>query len=247
MAELRDKIAIVTGGAKGIGRSVSARLAKDGATVFAFGRSEPKEGMTITGESESDSRIHFVQADVSDAESLKSAIDEIIKEYDKIDILVNNAGITKDNLLIRMSEKDFDDVININLKGAFLASKFVSRYMMSKRQGRIINIGSVVGTIGNPGQVNYASSKAGMTGLTKSLAKELSARNILVNLVAPGYVKTEMTDKLNDEQRKYFEENIPLKRIAEPEDIANVVSFFCSDDSAYITGQVIHVDGGLAM
>lgn len=247
MVDLKDKIAVVTGGAKGIGRAISARLAKDGAEVFAFGRTEPKDGMAITGDSEIDSRIHFVSVDVSDADSLKSAIDQIIKDNEKIDILVNNAGITKDNLLIRMSEKDFDDVININLKGAFLASKIVSRYMMSKRQGRIINIGSVVGTIGNPGQANYASSKAGMIGLTKSLAKELSARNILVNLVAPGYVKTEMTDKLNDEQRKYFEENIPLKRIAEPEDIGNVVSFFCSQDSSYITGQVIHVDGGLAM
>jgi 3-oxoacyl-[acyl-carrier protein] reductase len=247
MTDLTGKIAVVTGGAKGIGRAVTARLAKDGAKVFAFGRTEPKEGMDITGNTEIDARIKFVSADVSDADNLKDAIDKIIKENEKIDILVNNAGITKDNLLIRMSEKDFDDVMNINLKGAFLASKFVSRYMMSKRQGRIINIGSIVGTIGNPGQANYASSKAGMIGLTKSLAKELSARNILVNLVAPGYVKTEMTDKLSDEQRKYFEENIPLKRIAEPEDIANTVSFFCSDDSAYITGQVIHVDGGLAM
>lgn len=247
MIDLTGKIAVVTGGAKGIGRAVTARLAKDGAIVFALGRTEPKEGMQITGNTETDSRIKFLAADVSDADNLKDVIDKIIKENEKIDILVNNAGITKDNLLIRMSEKDFDDVMNINLKGAFLASKFVSRYMMSKRQGRIINIGSVVGTIGNPGQANYASSKAGMIGLTKSLAKELSARNILVNLIAPGYVKTEMTDKLSDEQRKYFEENIPLKRIAEPEDIANTVSFFCSDDSAYITGQVIHVDGGLAM
>lgn len=247
MTDLTGKTAIVTGGAKGIGRAISAKLASDGAIVYAFGRKAPEEGMNLTGNAEVDARINFVSVDVSDFDALKSAIDTIVKETGSVDILVNNAGITKDNLLIRMSEKDFDDVININLKGAFLMAKAVSRQMMSQRKGRIINIGSIVGTIGNPGQTNYASSKAGMVGLTKSLAKELASRNILVNLVAPGYVKTAMTEKLSDEQRKYFEDNIPLKRIADPEDIANAVSFFSGEGSSYITGQVIHVDGGLAM
>lgn len=246
MTELKDKIAIVTGGAKGIGKAITLRLAQDGALVYAFGRKKP-ENMDFSDDSKVNDRINFLETDVSNFDSVKESIDKIIKENDKIDILVNNAGITKDNLLIRMSEKDFEDVLNINLKGAFNTSKVVARYMMSKRQGKIINIGSIVGTIGNPGQSNYASSKAGMIGLTKSLAKELAARNILVNLIAPGYVKTAMTDKLTEEQKKYFEENIPLKRIADPEDIANVVSFFCKNDSAYITGQVIHVDGGLAI
>ena len=244
---LKDQVAIVTGGAKGIGRAISVKLAEEGAYVFAFGRTEPEDGMNFTGNDDVDSRIEFVSVDVSSFDAINDAVKKVVDEKSKIDILVNNAGVTKDNLLLRMSESDWDKVINTNLKGAFLLSKAVMRPMMSKRKGRIINIGSIVGTIGNPGQANYSSSKAGLTGLTKSLAKELSARNILVNLVAPGYVRTAMTEQLSEDQKKYFEENIPLKKIAEPEDVAKAVLFFSSDLSSYITGQVLHVDGGLAM
>src|SRR6185295_13353592 len=169
----------------------------------------------------------------SSFESVKNAIDGVIKEAGRLDILVNNAGITKDGLLMRMSEQDWDDVLSINLKGAFNTAKVASRQMMSQRSGRIINIGSIVGTTGNAGQVNYAASKAGMIGLTKSLAKELGSRNILVNLIAPGYVQTEMTAKLSEEQLAKIVENIPLKRSANTEEIANVVAFFASDASSY--------------
>jgi 3-oxoacyl-[acyl-carrier protein] reductase len=170
-----------------------------------------------------------------------------LSESGRIDVLVNNAGITKDTLLMRMTEQDWDDVLNTNLKGAFLCCKAVARPMMSQRSGRIINISSIVGLRGNAGQVNYSSSKAGMIGLTKSLAQELASRNILVNCIAPGYIETDMTDKLNDDQRKAFADKIPLKRAAKPEEVANVVSFFANADSTYVTGQVIAVDGGLAM
>ena len=235
-----NKVAVVTGGAKGIGLAISEKLASEGATVYALGRS---------GNLEIDSKykIHYKQCDVSDFESVTNVFNEIQKEAGRIDILINNAGITKDNLILRMSESDFDDVININLKGVFNTCKVVSRFMLSQKQGRIINIGSIVGTTGNAGQSNYAASKAGLIGFTKSLAKELAARNILVNLIAPGYVLTEMTGKLTEDQVSAFKDNIPLKRAAEPNDISDVVAFFASEDSRYITGQVLHVDGGLAI
>lgn len=237
---LEKKVAVVTGGAKGIGLSISERLAESGATVYAMGRSSNQE-------LDSKYNINYKQCDVSDLESVTNTLNEIQKEAGSIDILVNNAGITKDNLILRMSESDFDDVISINLKGVFNTCKVVSRFMLSQKQGRIINIGSIVGTTGNAGQSNYAASKAGLIGFTKSLAKELAARNILVNLIAPGYVLTDMTDKLTEDQVNAFKDNIPLKRAAEPSDISDVVAFFASDESRYITGQVLHVDGGLAI
>ncbi len=236
--QLNNKVAIVTGGARGIGLSISQNLAKSGAKVFALGRSENID----VGE-----EITYVQCDVSNLEDVQEVFKAIQKEAGSIDILVNNAGITKDNLLLRMSEQDFDDVISINLKGVFNTCKAVSRYMLSQKQGRIINIGSIVGTTGNAGQSNYAASKAGLIGFTKSLAKELAARNILVNLLAPGYIQTDMTGKLTDEQIDSFKNNIPLKRAGQPDDISDVVKFFASDESRYITGQVLHVDGGLAI
>ncbi len=238
--KLDNKVAVVTGGAKGIGLAISESLSKAGATVYALGRSTNLE-------LDSKHNIIYKQCDVSDLESVTSTFNEIQKEAGSIDILVNNAGITKDNLLLRMSESDFDDVISINLKGVFNTCKVVSRFMLSQKQGRIINIGSIVGTTGNAGQSNYAASKAGLIGFTKSLAKELAARNILVNLIAPGYVLTDMTGKLTEDQVNAFKDNIPLKRAAEPSDISDVVAFFASDDSRYITGQVLHVDGGLAI
>lgn len=236
--QLNNKVAIVTGGARGIGLSISQNLAKSGAKVFALGRSE---NIDVGDE------ITYMQCDVSNLESVQEVFKEIQKETGSIDILVNNAGITKDNLLLRMSEQDFDDVISINLKGVFNTCKAVSRYMLSQKQGRIINIGSIVGTTGNAGQSNYAASKAGLIGFTKSLAKELAARNILVNLLAPGYIQTDMTGKLTEEQIESFKNNIPLKRAGQPDDISDVVKFFASDESRYITGQVLHVDGGLAI
>jgi len=237
---LENKVAVVTGGAKGIGLAISEKLAINGATVYALGRSSNLELDT-------NKKIKYKQCDVSDLESVTNTFNEIQKEAGSIDILVNNAGITKDNLILRMSESDFDDVISINLKGVFNTCKVASRFMLSQKQGRIINIGSIVGTTGNAGQSNYAASKAGLIGFSKSLAKELAARNILVNLVAPGYVLTDMTGKLTDDQVNAFKNNIPLKRAAEPSDISDVVAFFASEDSRYITGQVLHVDGGLAI
>lgn len=244
--KLKDKIAVVTGGTKGIGKSISIKLALEGAQVYAFGRNLPESFSDFSDNSDLEGKIKFIKADVSDSNSVNNAIDTIIEESGTVDILVNNAGVTKDNLMLRMNEDDWNAVMDINLKGTFICSKAVTKPMMKQRKGKIINIGSVVGTIGNAGQANYAASKSGIIGFTKSLSKELGSRNIAVNCISPGYVKTAMTDKLNDEQKQYFIDNISLKRIAEPEEIANVVAFFASDDSNYITGQVLHVDGGLA-
>lgn len=237
---LENKVAVVTGGAKGIGLSISEKLVSSGAKVYALGRA-------ANHDINSKLDIIYKQCDVSDLESVTEVLNSIQKESGTIDILVNNAGITKDNLILRMSESDFDDVININLKGVFNTCKVVSRFMLSQKQGRIINIGSIVGTTGNAGQSNYAASKAGLIGFTKSLAKELAGRNILVNLIAPGYVLTEMTNKLSEEQINAYKDNIPLKRAGSPSDISDVVLFFASNESRYITGQVLHVDGGLAI
>jgi 3-oxoacyl-[acyl-carrier protein] reductase len=243
---LSDKTAIVTGGCRGIGKAIVERLAHQGAKVFAFDYVIPESSENFIDDESIKNLVNCIQVDVTIEKSVNDAVEKVIKETGRIDILINNAGITRDNLIIRMNESEWDAVIGTNLKGAFLCSKAVSRTMMSQRSGRIINIGSIVGSIGNAGQVNYSSSKAGLIGLTKSLAKELGSRNILVNLVAPGYVITPMTEKLTDEQKQQFLNNIPLKRGAEPKDIADVVAFFASDDSRYVTGQVLHVDGGLA-
>lgn len=243
---INNKIIAVTGANRGIGKAICERLAEEGALVYGIVRSIPEQGIDIF-KTESKNNIKLLQADVTDLHSLLNAVGIIVKNEGKIDVFVNNAGITKDNLIIRMSEEDWDAVIDTNLKGSFLAVKAVVKTMMSQRFGRIINIGSIVGTIGNAGQVNYAASKAGMIGLTKSLAKELSSRNILVNLIAPGYVRTDMTESLTEEQKNYFLANIPLKRIAEAKEIADAVVFFSSDLSTYITGEVLHVNGGLFM
>ncbi len=240
-----NKVGIVTGGAKGIGKGITQFLAQSGALVCVFGRSLP-EG-DFFDNAELNSKVKFYNVDVSNLKSVTEAVESIKAEFGKIDFLINNAGITKDNLVLRMSEEDWDAVLNINLKGSFNMAKAVSKVMLSQRQGRIINIGSIVGTTGNAGQVNYSASKAGMIGMTKSLAKEFASRNILVNLVAPGFIETDMTSKLNPEQLAKYVENIPLKRAGQPNDIARVVAFFISDLSSYITGQIIHVDGGLAI
>jgi len=243
--KLLNKIAIVTGGCRGIGLAISEELLKNGAYVFALDYVIP-ENLEFEN---SNYAAYFktIQADVSSEESVNAAIEQVLKEKEAIHILVNNAGITRDNLLIKMSEKEWDSVLDTNLKGAFICSKAVAKTMMLQRQGRIVNIASIIGAIGNAGQANYSASKAGMMGFTKSLAKELGSRNILVNCIAPGYVRSAMTDALNDEQKKQFLNNIPLKRVAEPSDIANLTMFLVSEESSYITGQVIHINGGLFM
>lgn len=245
--KFENKIAVVTGGCRGIGKAIVEKFAAEGARVFALDFVIPDENDEFIQDKALAEKVSCLQADVTSAESVKNAIDSVLKNSDRIDVLVNNAGITRDNLMLRMNEEQWDQVIATNLKGAFVCTKAVVRQMMSQRYGRIINIGSVVGSIGNAGQSNYSASKAGMIGFTKSIAKEFASRNITANLVAPGFVSTPMTDKLTDEQKEEYLKNIPLHRAAEPEDIANVVSFFASEEGGYVTGQVLHVDGGLAM
>lgn len=244
---LSGKVAVVTGGCRGIGKSIVEKFAGEGTVTYALDFVIPGDNEIFIDNPAIKDQIFVLQADVTSEESVKNAYDTILEKHSRIDILVNNAGITRDNLVIRMSIDDWDKVINTNLKGTFICSKLVARTMMAQRSGRIINISSVVGVMGNAGQVNYSSSKAGVIGLTKSLAKEFGSRNILVNCIAPGYVETAMTHALSEEQRKVFVEIIPLKRGATPEDIANVATFFASDDSSYITGQVLNVDGGMLM
>ncbi len=247
MGRFKNKVVIVTGGCRGIGKAIVSRLANEGAYVYALDYVLPKENEVFIEDESIKALIKCIQVDVTSESSVNKAIEEVLNDKKRIDILVNNAGITRDNLVLRLNEADWDAVLNTNLKGAFLCSRAVARTMMGQRSGRIINIGSIVGSIGNAGQANYSASKAGLIGLTKSLAKEFASRNILVNCVAPGFVLTEMTDKLTDEQKSSFLGNIPLKRGASPSEIASVVAFLASEDSNYITGQVIHVDGGLAM
>ncbi len=242
-----NKTAVITGGCRGIGKAIAKRYAMEGARIFALDYVIPDGSEPFFDDAEINSYLACIQCDVTDGSSVRDAFARVVDEAGGIDILVNNAGITRDGLLMRMSESDWDSVISTNLKGAFNCTKAVCRTMMSQRQGRIINMGSVVGSMGNAGQSNYSASKAGLIGLTKSTAKELAGRNILVNLIAPGYVRTPMTDKLTDAQREIFLSVIPLKRAAEPSDIANVAAFLASDDSSYITGQVFHVDGGMLM
>jgi 3-oxoacyl-[acyl-carrier protein] reductase len=247
---LSGKTALVTGGSRGIGAAIVRRLASDGASVFFTYNSGAEQASALVAElTAQGASVHALQANVSEADSVAALFKAVTEQSPtkRIDVLVNNAGITKDGLILRMSETDWDSVMDTNLKGAFFTCKAAAKVMMGQRYGRIINIGSVVGVIGNPGQANYVSSKAGLMGLTKSLARELASRNILVNCIAPGYIKTEMTDKLTDEQKKAINENIPLGRIADPAEVASVVAFLASDDAAYITGQTISVDGGMAM
>lgn len=245
---LKDKVALVTGGSRGIGRAICLELAEQGAKVvvnYAGSQSAAEEVVALIMEKGGEAIA--VQGDVAiyaDVEKLVAATNET---FGRIDIVVNNAGITRDNLLIRMKEEEWDSVLNTNLKGVFNVTKAVARPMMKQRAGRIINITSVVGLIGNAGQANYVSAKAGVIGLTKSNAKELASRGITVNAIAPGYIETDMTDKLTDDVRSKLFEAIPLARLGRPEDIAHTVSFLASDRAGYITGQVLTVDGGMVM
>ncbi|MDO4942955.1 MAG: 3-oxoacyl-[acyl-carrier-protein] reductase [Lachnospiraceae bacterium] len=245
---LKDKIAIVTGASGGIGKAIALAYAKQGAVVAIHYNGNQKRAESVKEEILAlGGKAELFQCNIADFHECKSMIQSVKKIFGRIDILVNNAGITRDGLLMAMSEDDFDAVIDTNLKGTFHCMRFTSRIMMKQRYGRIINISSVSGVAGNPGQANYCSSKAGMIGLTKSAAKELASRNITVNAIAPGFVKTDMTDVLSEEVKEQAMKQIPLGRFADPDDIANAAVFFASDLSSYVTGQVLLVDGGMVM
>lgn len=248
MPSLQDKIALVTGGSRGIGKSIALALAGEGAHVAITYRSAASSAEEVLKTIRARGRkASGHQSDARQFDEAQKVVDAVVKEFGRLDVLVNNAGITKDTLLMRMTEQDWDDVIDTNLKSAFAFSKAACRPMMGQREGRIINISSIAGVIGNAGQTNYAASKAGLIGMTKTLAKELASRNIQVNAVAPGFVDTDMTEKLNPQQKEALMNLIPLKRTAKPEEIASVVVFLASPASSYMTGQVLCVDGGIVM
>lgn len=245
---LKNKNAIVTGGSRGIGRAIALKLAQQGANVIINYTSNKEAALKVVKEVQNYGvKGLAVKCDVTQSDEVLHMIKAIDMDFDSIDILVNNAGITRDNLLIRMKEEDWDQVIDVNLKGVFLCTKAVIRKMMKQGYGKIINISSVVGLNGNAGQANYSASKAGVIGFTKSMAKEVASKNICVNAIAPGFIETDMTAVLSDDIRKQLIQNIPLKRYGNPEDIANLATFLSGDQSNYITGQVICVDGGMAI
>lgn len=246
MKRFENEIVLVTGAGRGIGASIAKRFASEGAEVIVnYSGNDEAAQKTVDEITATGGQAQKYKCSVNDSESVKVMIDEIIKKFGRIDILVNNAGITKDGLMLRMTDEDFDRVIDVNLKGTFNCTKYVSKYMLKQKSGKIINISSVVGLSGNAGQVNYSASKAGIIGITKSAAKELSSRGITVNAVAPGYVDTDMTKVLSDNIRNEILKNIPLQRMGNVEDISNCVAFLASEDASYITGQVISVDGGM--
>lgn len=248
MMDFTGRTALVTGGSRGIGRAICLELAKGGANVaLCCAGSETAAGETVRLAEELGARALAVRCDVSDAGQVSSLIGAVLHGFGRIDILVNNAGITRDNLLMRMSEGDFDAVIAANLKGTFLCMKAVSRLMLKQRYGRIVSLSSVVGLRGNAGQVNYAASKAGIIGMTKSLAKELAGRNVTVNAVAPGFIGTDMTAAMPEAARDAVLASIPMNRMGTAEEVARTVAFLASDEAAYITGQVLAVDGGMSM
>lgn len=245
---LVGKVALVTGGSRGIGSAVALKLAENGADVAinyagnTAAAEEVKAAVEKLGR-----RAMLVQGSVADTDGVQAIVNQVVKELGRLDILINNAGITRDGLLMRMKEADWDAVLETNLKGVFNCSKAVMRTMMKQKSGRIVNMASVVGEMGNAGQANYAAAKAGVIGFTKSLAKEVASRGITVNAVAPGFIATDMTKVLTDDQKAEMAKTIPLGRAGQPEDVANAVLFLVSDEAAYITGQVLNVDGGMVM
>lgn len=245
---LEGKVALVTGASRGIGREIALELAREGCNVAVnYSGSEAKANEVVDEIKGLGREAIAVQCNVSDSDAVQAMVKETIGQFGSVDILVNNAGITKDNLLMRMKEAEWDDVININLKGVFLCTKAVTRQMMKQRSGRIINISSIVGVSGNPGQANYVAAKSGVIGLTKTTAKELAPRGITVNAIAPGFISTDMTDKLPEDVRNEMLKQIPLSRFGDPQDIAKVVTFVASDSASYMTGQTLHIDGGMVM
>ena len=247
MSDLKGQIAWVTGSGRGIGRSIAERLARDGATLIIHDIMEEAANATAEDFRAQGYEAHAIASDVSNAEAVESTVSQILEKYGRIDILVNNAGVTRDALLMRMKEEDWDLVIKINLKGAFLCTRGVARTMMKQKSGRIVNVASIVGVMGNAGQANYAASKAGLIGLTKSTAKELAPRGVTVNAIAPGYIETEMTAVLSTAAREAFLQATPLGRPGSPADVGGVVSFLASADAGFVTGQVLHIDGGMVM
>ncbi|MCP4704351.1 MAG: 3-oxoacyl-[acyl-carrier-protein] reductase [candidate division Zixibacteria bacterium] len=245
--EFDGKTALITGSARGIGKSIAERLASQGARIVISDVMMDAAEETVKEFKDKGYEAFAIKADVSNADEVKTLIKETVDKYQTLDIMVNNAGITRDTLMIRMKENDWDLVLNINLKGAFLMTQATAKVMMKQRFGRIVNISSVVGQMGNAGQTNYSASKAGLIGLTKSSARELSARGITVNAVAPGFIESEMTEKLPEAVRDEFMKSTALKRFGKPEDVAAAVAFLVSDDASYITGQILAVNGGLLM
>ena len=245
---LTGKIALVTGGARGIGRAIALAMAENGAQVIVnYQGSRERAEETVALIQEKGGQAEAYPCNVADYEAVEAMVKDLVSRYGHIDILVNNAGITRDNLIMKMSEEDFDKVLDTNLKGTFNTIRHLARQMIKQRGGKIINISSVSGVLGNAGQANYAASKAGVIGLTKTMARELASRNILVNAIAPGFVNTDMTENLGESVKEAAVSQIPLKRFGNPEDIAEMAVFLASSKADYITGQVIHVDGGMAM
>ena len=241
-----QKIAVVTGASRGIGKAIALRLAKDGYKVIINYNGSETAALEVKAQIEQmGAQADTMQCNVADFESCQKFVERVIAENGRIDVLVNNAGITRDGLLMRMSEEDFDQVLDTNLKGTFHMIRFVSRYMLKQKSGRIVNMASVVGVAGNAGQANYAASKAGVIGLTKTAAKELASRGITVNAIAPGFIETDMTDVLSDSVKENSRKQIPLGKFGKPEDVAAAAAFLVSEDARYITGQVLHVDGGM--
>lgn len=241
---LESKVTFITGGASGIGAGIAKKFIQEGTRVIICdvdAETGTKTAQQIGG------NIHFYKMDISDEGEVKKTVETVINEFSRIDILINNAGITNDRLLLRMTKQDWESVIGINLTGTFLVTKTIMRYMIKQRYGRIVNIASVIGLIGNPGQANYAASKAGIIGFTKSCAKELAGRNITVNAIAPGFIETRMTENIPDEIKQNYLKLIPLRRFGLPEDVANLALFLSSDQASYITGQVVCLDGGMVM
>ena len=246
--DFTNKTAVVTGGSRGIGLAIATKLAQGGANIAILYVGNESEGIKAKEElSQYGTKVEQYFCDVSDFEASQKVVEQVIEEFGGIDFLINNAGITRDKLILNMDEKDFDAVISVNLKGAFNMIKHTYKHFMKKRFGRIVSTSSIVGLNGNAGQANYSASKAGIIGLTKSVAKELAGRGVTANAVAPGYIGTDMTNVLSDKVKDAMKAQIPAKRIGTPEDVANVVAFLCSDEAAYVTGEVIRVDGGLAM
>ena len=242
------KVAFITGGSRGIGKEVALKFADNGYNIVINYVSDKTDTQELEKEfTKRGVEALIIKADVTNTEQIENLVKEVIEKFGKIDVLVNNAGVTKDNLLMRMSEEEFDKVVEVNLKGTFIVTKAVIKYMMKKRSGSIINLSSVVGVAGNAGQANYSASKAGIIGFTKSVAKELASRNIRANAVAPGFIETDMTAVLSDPVKENIHNQIPLKRMGSAKEVANLIYFLGSDESSYITGQTINIDGGMVM